>query len=77
VILGEMGYTNLKGITVVAMVNTASRLEEMTKRFGVHVVMEDAASHVGEGIADWLRHEVEVRGRMGTMTVVVSSARPA
>ena len=79
VILGEMGYANLKGITVVGdVVNTASRLEEMTKRFGVQVVMsEDAASYVGEGIADWLRHEVEVRGRMGTMTVVVSDARPA
>jgi adenylate cyclase len=79
VILGEMGYANLKGITVVGdVVNTASRLEERTKRFGVQVVMsEDAASHVGDGIADWLRHEVEVRGRMGTMTVVVSDARPA
>jgi hypothetical protein len=38
---------------------------------------EDAASHVGDGIVDWLRREVEVRGRVGTMTVVVSDARPA
>src|SRR5215470_11605473 len=73
VILGEMGYANLKGITVVGdVVNTTSRLEEMTKRFGAPVVMsEEAALHVGDGIADWQRHDIEVRGRVGTMTVLV------
>jgi adenylate cyclase len=75
VILGEMGYANLKGITVVGdVVNTASRLEEMTKRFGAPVVMsEDAATHI-DGIADWQRHEIEVRGRLGAMTVLVPGA---
>ena len=79
VILGEMGYANLKGITVVGdVVNIASRLEEMTKRFGAPVVMsEDAASHVGNGIAGWQRHQVEVRGRVGAMTVLVSDAAAA
>ncbi len=79
VIIGEMGYANLKGITVVGdVVNTASRLEEMTKRFGAQVVISgDAATHVVDGISGWQRHEVEVRGRLDTMTVLVSSAAPA
>jgi len=73
VILGEMGYANLKGITVVGdVVNIASRLEEMTKRFGAPVVMsQEAAVHVGDGVAGWQRHDIEVRGRIGTMTVLV------
>jgi hypothetical protein len=47
----------------------------MTKRFGAQmVVSEDAAAHLGEDIAGWQRHEVEVRGRMGTMTVMTPDA---
>ena len=73
-----MGYANLKGITVVGdVVNTASRLEEMTKRFGTQmVVSEDAATHLGDGIAGWQRHEIEVRGRVRAITVLVPGAVP-
>jgi len=76
VILGEMGYANLKGITVVGdVVNTASRIEEMTKRFGAPVVMsEDAATHLGDHTGEWQRHDVEVRGRTRPMTVLVPDA---
>jgi hypothetical protein len=50
----------------------------MSKRFGSHVVMsQDAAVHVEEALGDWQRHEVEVRGRVGTMTVVMPRSQEA
>jgi adenylate cyclase len=75
VIVGEMGYPRLKGITVVGdVVNTASRLEELTKQFGSQVVMShDAAMHIEEVLSNWQRHEVEVRGKAETMTVVMQA----
>ncbi|MDP6352175.1 MAG: adenylate/guanylate cyclase domain-containing protein [Alphaproteobacteria bacterium] len=73
VIVGEMGYDNLKGITVVGdVVNTASRLEGMTKNFSAQlVVSEDTAALGGLARDDAERHDVEIRGRAQGMTILV------
>ena len=77
VIIGEMGHDHLKGITVVGdVVNTASRLEGMTKDFKAQLVIsDDVATSGGLTLDAAQRHEVEVRGRMAKMVVrVVASA---
>ena len=73
VIVGEMGYDNLKGITVVGdAVNTASRLEQMTKQFEAGLVVSDEAARRG-GLpeTDTAIHEVDIRGRAQRLTVHV------
>ena len=77
VIIGEMGHDHLKGITVVGdVVNTASRLEGMTKDFKAQLVISDeVATGGGLTLNGAERHEVEVRGRVAKMAVqVVASA---
>lgn len=71
VIVGEMGYRGLKGITAVGdVVNTASRLEGKTKDFRVQlVVSEDVLTRAGIDPRDGARHEVTVRGRVEPMHI--------
>ena len=72
-----MGHDHLKGITVVGdVVNTASRLEGMTKDFKAQLVISDeVATGGGLTLNGAERHEVEVRGQVAKMAVqVVASA---
>ncbi|MSO88957.1 MAG: adenylate/guanylate cyclase domain-containing protein [Rhodospirillaceae bacterium] len=78
VIVGEMGYARAVSLTAVGdAVNTASRLETLTKEFGVQlVVSEGVADRAGIDLAKFPRHEVEVRGRTGTLPIrAIADAR--
>ena len=70
-IVGEMGYGRVRGITAVGdTVNTASRLEAMTKDQGVQLVVSDAvATASGLDFADAAMLEIDVRGRDRPLTI--------
>lgn len=70
-IVGEMGYERAAQITAIGdTVNTASRLESLTKEFGVElVVSQELLDTAGISLADAPRHDVEIRGRQGRLAV--------
>lgn len=70
-IVGEMGYGRTVSLTAIGdTVNTASRLETATKDLGCEaVISEHTARLAGLGLDAWPRHEIEVRGRSGTVAV--------
>jgi adenylate cyclase len=77
-IVGEMGYG--KTVTVTAIgdaVNTASRLEDETKQFGVQLVVSDAvAALAGVDLSGFPARELDIRGREETLAVrLVPSAK--
>ena len=77
-IVGEMGYGSVVSFTAVGdTVNTASRLETITKNWGAQlVVSEDVATLAGIDLSSFPTEQTEVRGRQGTMTVrIVADAR--
>lgn len=77
-IIGEMGYARATTVTAIGdAVNTASRLEAMTKDYGAQlVVSETVARQADVDLSGFPSHEIEVRGRAGTIVVrVVSDAR--
>jgi adenylate cyclase len=65
VIVGEMGYGPATQLTAVGdAVNTASRLEALSKEFSCElVVSEEVASKAGADLSAYERHDVEIRGR--------------
>jgi len=64
-IVGEMGYAGATTLTAIGdAVNTASRLESMTKEFGCELVLsEDVARYAGLDLSMWPVKETEIRGR--------------
>jgi adenylate cyclase len=70
-IVGEMGYERATQLTAIGdTVNTASRLETMTKELKVQlVVSQELLDRAGVPLADAPVHDVEIRGRQGKLAV--------
>jgi adenylate cyclase len=70
-IVGEMGYGNAAAITAIGdAVNTASRLESLTKNFACElVVSEETVSRAGLDLSAFPRREIEIRGKRGMLAV--------
>jgi adenylate cyclase len=70
-IVGEMGYERATQLTAIGdTVNTASRLETLTKEFGAElVVSQELLDRAGVDLGAIERHEVEIRGRQGRLAV--------
>lgn len=70
-IVGEMGYERVASLTAIGdTVNTASRLEALTKEFAVElVVSQELLERAGVTLPDAPRHEVEIRGRQASLGV--------
>ncbi|MEO1249369.1 MAG: adenylate/guanylate cyclase domain-containing protein [Pseudomonadota bacterium] len=72
-IVGDMGYGPVKGLTAVGdAVNTASRLEAMTKSYGAQLVISaEVARRAGVSEAGFERVQADIRGRMESLPVLV------
>jgi adenylate cyclase len=70
-IVGEMGYGSAVSVTAVGdSVNTASRIEGLTKTYGCELVISEAvALRAGIDLGDAPRHEIEIRGRVERLVV--------
>ena len=73
VILGQMGYGRATAMTAIGdSVNTASRLEALTKEFKAELVLsEPVAARAGFDLSAFPRHDIELRGRAGQLAVFV------
>ncbi|HEV2303763.1 MAG TPA: adenylate/guanylate cyclase domain-containing protein [Stellaceae bacterium] len=73
VIVGEMGYGRASAMTAIGdAVNTASRLESLTKEYGCElVVSEEVVARAGIALAAAPRHQIEIRGRREALAIRV------
>ncbi|MBL8806459.1 MAG: adenylate/guanylate cyclase domain-containing protein [Rhodospirillales bacterium] len=77
-IVGEMGYAQARQFTAIGdTVNTASRLEALTKEFGAELVVSaDAAAAGAVDLSAFPERTTDIRGRTGTLAVrVIADAR--
>src|SRR5207245_5721120 len=77
-IVGEMGYGSAVSVTAVGdSVNTASRIEGLTKTYACELVISEAvALRAGIDLGAAPRHEIEIRGRVERLVVrTFASAR--
>jgi len=77
-IIGEMGYGQATTLTAVGdAVNTASRIESLTKEYGAQLVLsEEVAVRAGVDLSAFESHELPIRGRTEPIRVrVVVNAR--
>src|SRR3546814_20155804 len=67
VIVGEMGYGRATSLTAIGdAVNTASRLEAMTKEFGAQLIVSaPLAGHAGIDLAPFPPPPIDLPGRLG------------
>ncbi|MGQ0662759.1 MAG: adenylate/guanylate cyclase domain-containing protein [Pseudomonadota bacterium] len=72
-IVGEMGYARAVSLTAIGdAVNTASRLEALTKDFGVQLVVSEAvAARAGLDLSRFPERRVEIRGREEPLSIRV------
>jgi len=73
VIVGEMGYGNATAITAIGdAVNTASRLENLTKTYDCElVVSEETVARAAVDLSEFPRHEIEIRGKREMLAVTI------
>jgi adenylate cyclase len=71
VIVGEMGYGSASAITAIGdAVNTASRLEALTKDYECELVVSDeTVARAGLDLSRFPRYEIEIRGKREMMAV--------
>ncbi|MBI3709207.1 MAG: adenylate/guanylate cyclase domain-containing protein [Proteobacteria bacterium] len=77
-IVGEMGYARAVSLTAIGdAVNTASRMETLTKDYGAElVVSEDVAKAAELDLSAFALHQAEIRGREERLAIrVVPRAR--
>jgi adenylate cyclase len=71
IIIGERGFGAVSSLTAIGdAVNTASRLQELTKEYGCElVVSETVVQRAGLDLSGFPRQEIEIRGRREVLAV--------